>query len=118
MFEGTVAAGTPAGTALLHTATVTFDGTDAVEANNSDTDTILVIAVAQPAPTTTTPTTTTSPTAPTTTIRPGSGSGGGGNLPVAGAAIAGLLAVAALLVVSGGGLQAITRRQRARRQPD
>ena len=117
LFEGNVAAGTPAGTTLLHTATVTFDGADAVEANNSDADTILVIAAAQPAPTTTTTTTTApSPAAPTT-VRPGSGSGGRGNLPVAGAAIAGLLALAAVLLVSGGGLQAITRRARPRRRP-
>ena len=49
-FGGTVADGTPVGTELVHTATVSFNGTDAVEANNTDADTILVVA--QPAPTT------------------------------------------------------------------
>ena len=111
VFRGRVRAGTPAGTELVHTATVAFDGTDAVEANNTDADMILVIA--QPAPTTTT-----NPAVTTTTVQSGSGCGGG-SLPVVGAAIAGLLAVAVLLVMSGGGLQAIARWPGAgRRRPD
>ena len=100
-----------------------FDGTDAVEENNTDADTILVVAQAAPTTTTSTTTTTspgttttTSPAVTTTTIAP-AGPGDGGNLPVAGAVVAGLLAVAAMLVFSGGGLQAISARLRTRRRP-
>jgi uncharacterized repeat protein (TIGR01451 family) len=75
--------------------------------NHTDADTILVIA--QPAPTTT------RPSVPTTTVQSGSGSGGG-SLPVVGAAIAGLLAIATLLVLSGGGLRAIAAGPRSRRR--
>ena len=114
VFDGTVRRGTRAGTALVLTATVSFDGTDAVEENNTDADTILVVAQSAPTTTTTTTTspsttTTTSAAVTTTTITP-TGPDDGGNLPVAGAAIAGLLAVAAMLIFSGGGLQGIAAR--------
>lgn len=107
LFGGTVPPGTPAGTELVDTATVTFDGEDAVEANNQDADTIVVIAlIEQPTTTTAAPTTTT--TSPSVTTAPSRGGPGRrGALPTVGAAIAGLVAAAALLVVSGGGLRAV-----------
>jgi uncharacterized repeat protein (TIGR01451 family) len=111
VFTGRVAVGAVAGTRLVHTATVAFDGTDSVAANNRDADFILVIAQPPASTTTTTP-------AVTTTTVAGTGSGGG-SLPVVGAAIAGLLAVAGVLVVSGGGLQGIVRWPAwRRRRPD
>jgi uncharacterized repeat protein (TIGR01451 family) len=106
VFGGTVAAGTPAGTRLTDTATVSFDGTDAVEANNRDEDTILVVAPTQQTSTTST----TAPGATTTTTHRGSGAGGG--LPATGAAIATVLAAGALLLVFGGGLRGLASRRR------
>ena len=129
VFGGRVADGTPAGTRLVHTATVSVSGIDAIEANNVDADVIIVIAaLVQPAP-----------TAPRlrcadltfaeaqrqlaagATYLDGdsdgiaceandpSGGGGGGSLPVVGAAVAGVLALGSILLVSGGGLQVLAR---------
>ena len=109
VFGGTVAADVPTGTTIVHTATVTFDGTDAVESNNTSADTILVVA--QPAPTTTSP-----PGTTTTTLQSGSGSGGGGTLPFVGVAVVGLLVLALVFIGSGGSLRAIAAWPRSRRR--
>ncbi len=94
VFGGIVLAGTPAGTQLIDSATVTFDGVDAVEANNRDADVIVVVAVIQPATTTTT--------------APPSG-GGAAGLATTGTAIGATLLLAGALVIMGGGLGGVRR---------
>lgn len=98
---GIVRQSTPAGTTLLDTATVSYDGVDSVRANNTDTDTILVLDSS--------PSTTIDPT--TTILQPPPTVPSSGPLPATATAISGLLAAAAMLLGSG----IIVRR--ARRQP-
>ena len=96
----------PLGTELTDVATISSSaaGFDDPDPDDNTFELTSTVVVAQPAPTTTSPDVT-----PTTT-EDDSDSGGGGSLPIAGAAIAGLL-VAHLrgLVASGGGLRAIAR---------
>jgi hypothetical protein len=89
VLAGSVPPGTPPGTALVASAVVSFDGEDAVAANNRDTDTIRVVAGAPPAPS--------SPPAPAFD--------GSGLLPATGAAVGGLLGIAVLLVGAGHGFR-------------
>ena len=139
VFAGTVAAGTPAGTQLVHTATVTADGTDVVSTNNVDRDTILVLTQSAPTTTTTPPATTT-----TTTVRvrcadltfadaqrrlaagarylDGDGDGiacerdSGGGLPSTGTSVGVIILTAGVAVLAGTGLRTAVA-DRKRRPP-
>jgi uncharacterized repeat protein (TIGR01451 family) len=97
VFTGTVPTGTPASTRLVHTATVSFAGTDAFPANNAADDAIVVVAsLAQPSP------------APV--------SSGGGALPITGGDVAILIALALAIVLVGAGLRIAGRPGGARRR--
>ena len=122
-FGGTVANGTPVGTRLVDTATVSTAGVDTVAANNTDDDVILVIAAVRLRCADLTFAEAQRQLAAGATYLDGDNdgtacdadSGGGGSLPATGAAVAGLLAVGMVLVASGGGLRATGRRVRRRR---
>lgn len=105
-FGGMVSSATPPGTRLVDSGSVRFDGVDAFEANDDDDDTILVIASPTSPPTST-------PSPVPTTIRPSPPVPG---LPATGAAIAGLLVVASLLLIAGVGLRMVLVPERSGRR--